>query len=231
MTHRGGTGAEEVGRGPLSRGTAVFYRYLSLTALIVLTTLPGSVLAFLLHRDASNIPLYALALVPLAPALSAGLYAQRSWERDDDQRPTVPFWRGYRRNVGDVLRWWVPALLLGTVLSINLAGAQAVGGAAFFVPVSLLLLVVLVLWSAHMLVITSVLSFRTLDAARIALVGLTRYWRLSLAVTCLLLVAAALVVVTWDAALVLASGLLLAMLRPFARPVVDDVTERFTTRA
>ncbi|PWD51305.1 glycosyltransferase [Serinibacter arcticus] len=230
MTERGATGAEEVGRGPLSRGTAAFYRYLVLTALIALTTLPGSVLAFLLHRDASNAPLFALALVPLAPALSAALYAQREWERDDDQRPARPFWRGYRRNLGDVLRWWVPALALGTVLAINLAGAGLVAGAAFYVPVSLLLLVVLALLCAQMLVITATLSFRTVDAARIALHGLVRYWRFDVAVLCLLLVVGALVVLAWDPAPILASGVLLAMLRPFARPVVADVTERFTTR-
>ncbi|GMA33260.1 GH39 family glycosyl hydrolase [Litorihabitans aurantiacus] len=228
---RGATGAEEVGRGPLSRVAAVVYRHVTLTALIALTTLPGAALAFALHRDASNIPLYVLALVPLAPALSAGLYAQRSWERDDDQRPALPFWRGYRRNLGDVLRWWLPVLAVGTVLAVNLAGARAVPGGAALVPLTLVLLVVLVLVCAHLLVITSVLRFRTRDAVRIALGGLARHWRFAVAVLCLLLVAAALVATTWDAALVLASGVLLAMLRPFTRPVVDDVTERFTARA
>src|SRR5690606_20647037 len=55
----------EVGRGPLSRGAAWVYRFAVLEVLLVLACLPGLVVALLLDRHPSNLPLAVLALAPV----------------------------------------------------------------------------------------------------------------------------------------------------------------------
>ena len=118
----------QFGDGPLSRVTSRVYILLVVELLLLLTTLPGLLPLVLLGRDASNLPLVALFLVPVGPAVSAALYALRHQRPDlTDLRPAALFWRGYRANLSGVLRVWVPTLLWLTVLAVNLAYSGAAG--------------------------------------------------------------------------------------------------------
>ena len=86
-----------LGQGTLGRATALVYWYVVVTALLALAALPTLALLLLLDRAASNVPLAALAALPLGPALSAALYAVRARETDDEVAPARTFVRGYRR--------------------------------------------------------------------------------------------------------------------------------------
>jgi hypothetical protein len=101
----------QFGEGPLSRAVAWVYTLLIVEALFVLTTVAGLIPLMLLDRDASNGPLAAACALPLGPALSAALYAVARRRLDlTDLKPATAFWRGYRLNVGGVLRMWCPWL-------------------------------------------------------------------------------------------------------------------------
>ena len=87
--------------------------------------------------------------------------------RDRDLSPARHFWRGYRLDVLDVLRWWVPTLGILGIIAVNLthlgaAGLPPVLGVALG-AVALLV----VLWSGHALVLSALFSFRTRDVARL----------------------------------------------------------------
>ena len=62
---------DEIGTGALSRWSAVVYWFLVVEGMLVLTSAPGLVLLLLLDRDASNLPLVALACVPFGPSVAA----------------------------------------------------------------------------------------------------------------------------------------------------------------
>lgn len=219
----------EVGRGPLSRGAAVVYRLLVLELLLVLTCSPAVVVWLLLDRDASNLPLAALALLPVGPALVAAVAAVRAWPRDDDLSPARPFLRSYRRDLLVTLKWWLPVVLLLAVLSFNLVHLDAVTGGASLFPVLLVVMVLLAVWCGHMVVLTAAFHLRTRDAARIALAEMVPQWRFSLGVLGLLVVAGA-VLLASEIILVLLAWAFAGMLALMARPLVADVTERFTQR-
>lgn len=221
--------AGEVGRGPLSRGAAAIYRFLVLEVLLLVACLPAMVVMLLLGKDASNLPLAVLALLPVAPALVAGVAAVRAWSRDDDLAPARPFVRAYLRDVGAVLQWWVPALLVLAVLVVNVVHADAVAGGAALRPVLLFLLTLGTAWIGHMVILTACFHFRARDAARIALAELGTQWRFSLGVLALLIVGLALLLWSEIALLALAWAFV-ATLAVMARPMVVDVTERFTRR-
>ncbi|HEY0188141.1 MAG TPA: hypothetical protein VGC67_11685 [Cellulomonas sp.] len=221
----------EVGPGALSRGAAAVYRCLVLELLLVGTTLPTAVLLVLLDRSASNVLLYAVALLPVGPALVAGLAAVRAWELEPDLSPARGFWRAYRRDAVGTLAWWAPLLAALSMLAIDLLHADLVPGGTALRPVTALLAVLLVLLGGHLAVLQARFALRLRDAVRIALVQLVPQWRFSLGVLSLLLVAAAVTAVSFD---VVTAGLawaavLLAHL--MSRPLVLDVTERFTRHA
>jgi hypothetical protein len=218
---------DEIGSGALSRWSAVMYWFLAVGAMILLTSAPGLLLLQLLDRDASNVPLVALACVPFAPSVAAALFAWRVFRQDRDLSPARHFWRGYRLDVLDVLRWWVPTVAVLAVIAVNLthlgtAGIPPVLGIALG-AVALLI----VLWSGHALVLSALFSFRTRDVARLGAYFIAAKPLVTLGfVSVLILTAAVTYVSDWLLAL-LAAPLTFLYART-AAPVVAAAEAQFT---
>lgn len=216
------------GTGPLTQLAQAVYQHAALAMCLVAGCAPTVLVLTLLTSTPANVPFFVLAQLPVAPALSAGLFAVRGWRADPDKDPFVLFWRGCRQNTGDVLRWWVPALLAAAVLAVNVWASDTVPAAQLLRLPAVVLGVVLCLWSGQMLVVTTFFSFRTRDAARVAAVMLASQWRVTLAHVSLLVVAVGITTFGFDVLLALAAWALVSMLELVSRPVVVDVTERFT---
>ncbi|PYC70770.1 hypothetical protein C7C45_12820 [Micromonospora arborensis] len=219
----------QFGDGPLSRVTSRVYILLVVELLLLLTTLPGLLPLLLLRRDPSNLPLVALFLVPVGPALSAALYALRHQRPDlTDLRPAATFWRGYRANLSGVLRVWVPTLLWLTVLAVNLAYLGAVGLPGWWTVPLVLLGAGVTLCAANALVITSLFDFRTRDVLRLATHFLVRTPGVTVGNALLLAAAAGIAAVFSEAVLaLLASVAVLAFLR-IGDPMIHLIRKEFT---
>lgn len=224
------THAGEIGPGALSRLTAAVYRYLVLGVFLAIAGLPTLVVWMLLAPEPANAAFFVAALLPVAPALSAALYAQRAWAKEPDLSPSRPLLRGLRLNLRDTLAWWVPVLALATVLTVNVLFAEGVAGGEFLRPMCAVLLVVLAVWSGHLLVVSSFFSFRFRDVLRVAAAEFFLSWKSSLGVLSLLVVATAAVIVSSEALLLLTGWAFAAMLWLVVRPVIADITARFTAQ-
>lgn len=215
--------------GPIGRATGLVYWFVVIDLLVVLACLPGALPLMLLRPDTSNLPLVALMLLPVGPAVSAALFAWRDRDREPDQHPARHFWRGYRLNLLDVLRLWVPALALLAVLGVNAANLAAIGlPSSLGIALGVIALVV-VLWAAHALVLVSVFAFRTRDVARLGIYYVLSRPLVTLGVVSLLVVTIGLVVLVSDYVLVFLASLLTFWLWRNARPMVRDVEARFLT--
>jgi hypothetical protein len=181
-------------------------------------------------RSPSNAPLAGLCLLPLGPALSAALYSLRSREGAEDLGPARSFWRGYRLNSFDVLRLWLPAMLVLAIIALGFANLDVAGMPASYGAVLTVVALLVVIWSLHAVVIASLFSFRTRDTARLAAHYLGRLPLVSLGTASLLVLAGAVVVVTFDAVLALLGGLWAGLLLTNARRLVTDVAENFVVR-
>jgi hypothetical protein len=223
------THAGEIGPGTLSRLTAAVYRYLVLGVFLAIAGLPTLVVWMLLAPDPANVVFFVAALLPVAPALSAALYGQRAWAKEPDLSPSRPLLRGLRLNLRDTLAWWVPVLALATVLTVNVLFAENVAGGEILRPMCAVLLVVLAVWSGHLLVVSSFFSFRFRDVLRVAAAEFFLSWKSSLGVLSLLVVATAAVIASSEALLLLTGWAFAAMLWLVVRPVIADITARFTT--
>lgn len=215
---------------------------LVLELLIVVTSLPGLVgLLFLDLSRPGHVLLATLCLVPLGPSLAAAMFA---WNRlgatprgAPGLEPAVTFWRGYRLNVRDVLRWWVPVLVVLAGLGFAMANAGLVLGQAEPGSVGagslvyLAVAVALVLWSVEALLLTAVFAFRTRDVAKLAFYYLGARPLATLGILGAMLAAAAVTLalgVLWLVPLLSATALLLVRA---SAPVIDDATERFVAPA
>lgn len=219
---------DEVGRGPLSRGAAAVYRMIVLEGMMLLVLLPSVVMIIALGQDPSNAPLFVLSLVLLPPALVAGIAAVEAWRRKPDLTPARAFVLAYRRDFLTTLIWASPATAVLAVLAFNLIHLDQVDGAAAMRPLLILLAVAIITWSGHMLPLTAAFRFRTRDAARIALALIVPQWRYTLGILSLVLIAGTVVLTVSPFVLLLFAWAFPAMIALLARPLIAEVTERFT---
>lgn len=220
----------EIGPGVLSRLTAAVYRYLVLGVFLAVSGLPTVVFWSLLSPQPANAVLFVAALAPVAPALSAALYAQRAWAAEPDLKPAKPLVRGLRLNTRDTLAWWIPMLALTAVLAVNILFADAVPGGELLRPVCAVLMAAAAVWSGHLLVVSSFFSFRFRDVLRVAAAEFFLSWKATLGILALLVVATATVLLSSEALLLLLGWVFCVWLWLVVRPVVADVTERFTAQ-
>lgn len=219
---------DEVGAGPLSRGASVVLWVLVVSGLVVLAGgLPLALVPFL-AGDAANVWVVALLLVPMGPALAAAMFAWRRFLADRDLQAAAHFWRGYRVNALDVLRWWVPTLLVLAVIGFSLAHLDAAGVPGGYGVALVVVAVAIALWAVVALALSSHLSLRTRDVARLATYYLAAKPLVTLGVLSLLVLCVGIVVLTSDWVLVLLAGLLALAVVTTTEPVVRDATARFT---
>ncbi|MBO0899286.1 DUF624 domain-containing protein [Cellulomonas sp. zg-ZUI22] len=219
---------DEVGAGPLSRGAAVVMWVLVISALTVVVGGLPLVLVPFLTGDPSNVWAVALLLVPMGPALAAAMFAWRRFIEERDLAPARHFWRGYRLNALDVLRWWVPVLAALAVIAFSLAHLDTAGVPAGYGIVLVVLSVALLMWAVTALALSSHLSLRTRDVARLSTYYLAAKPLVTLGVLSLVVLAVGIVLFTSDWVLVMLAGPLAFAVVTTTEPVVRDAVARFT---
>lgn len=217
-----------IGDGPLTRAAVAIYRAAALEVMLVVSCLPALAVLLFLAPDPSNAPLAVLALLPLGPAVVAGLAAARTWEQSDEIAPFRQYGRAWRREVLGTLRWWAPSVLVLGILTANLSELAVASLGSALLPITLLLMALLLVWAGVMSVLQARFAFRTRDAARIAFSQLAQQWRLSTGILALLLV---LGWITLQISTILAIALAWAavlLLHSLSSPFVAYVTKHFT---
>lgn len=221
--------ATDFGIGPLSRAAALIHTLVTVEALLLAAAAPGLAGLFLLGPDPSNLPLAAVCLLPLGPALSAALYALHHRDHDlTDLHPARTYRRGWRLNALPALKLWAPLLAWLTVIAFTLTHFSATGLPGWWAVLLAATGLGSLLWGAHALVLTSLFSFRTRDTARLAGYFLFRHGRATLATASLLvLTAAGTALLTEALPALLAAPLLLSLLHG-SRAVIAETQEDFT---
>lgn len=214
-------------RSAFERLTQVVYWYVVALVCFALASAPGLVGILLLDRDPSNIPLYALCLVPFGPAFAATIAVMDLRRKASDLAVWPRFWRAYARNVGDVLWVWIPALVAAAVLGTTIAFGAAAGIDGFFTGAAIVLLAAVALWAANGVVIATMFRFRARDRARLSLYYLAAKPLVTLGAVSWLVLATAIVAFTTDAVLVVLAPFFAAFALANARPMLADIRTRF----
>ncbi|GAB7105080.1 hypothetical protein JCM4814A_33940 [Streptomyces phaeofaciens JCM 4814] len=221
--------ATDFGTGVLSRAAALLHTLLTVEALLLAAATPGLIALFLLDPDPANLPLAAVCLLPLGPALSAALYALHHRGRDlTDLHPARAYARGWRLNAVPALTLWTPLLAWLTVIAFTLTHFAATGLPRWWAALLGLTGAVSLLWGAHALVLTSLFAFRSRDTARLAAYFLLRHARATAGAASLLVLAAGLTALLTEALPALLAAPLLLSLLHCERPVIAETEEDFT---
>lgn len=221
--------SRDFGTGPLARASALVYTLLVTEGLFLVTAAPGLVPSLLLGRDASNLPLDALCLLPAGPAASAALFALHRRQSDlADLTPAAAFWRGYRLNAAGALRVFVPWLALLTMVAMTLAHRRADGVPGWWQVLLVVIAVAATLWLVNALVITSLFAFRAVDVARLAAYFLGRTPLVTLGNAGVLLGAAIVTAYGTEALTALLAAAFGLLLLGSSRPMTEQVRKDFT---
>ncbi|MYS90600.1 MULTISPECIES: hypothetical protein [Streptomyces] len=225
----GGVRAADFGTGVLSRAAGLIHTLVAVEALLLLAAAPGLAGLLLLAPDPANLPLAAVCLLPLGPALSAALYALHHRSRDlTDLRPARTYARGWRLNAVPSLKLWAPLLAWLTVIAFTLTHFSATGLPGWWALLLAAIGAGSLLWGAHALVLTSLFAFRARDTARLAGYFLFRHGRATLAAASLLVLAAALTALLTEALPALLAAPLLLSLLHGSRTVITETQKDFT---
>jgi len=227
--HRG-SGPHQFGDGVLFRFTNHVYWLLATECCFVVASLPFVGALLFLDRDASNAILYAIAGAFLGPALAATLHCVRKIMREQDLDPIRDFLRGYRLNIVDSLTYWVPSVVVLTMLLLNLrftaTRGSAWGGA--LQTATLAVAVLGSLWLMNMMVISTSFNFRQRDLARLSVYYLGKALRITLGNLSVLFLAAVLLLLTSDWVLLLCGSLFVYLFALNTADLVTKVEVRFT---
>jgi len=218
----------ETGNGTLGRLTRFIYWYGMLTLLIAITTVPAWVIALLLAPEFSNFPLFALAMVPVGPALSAALYTVRARYRFEDQGPWRVFWRGYRLNFLSSLKFWVPALVILGILGFTMIFGALVNLTTLHRIVMTVIGAIVLLLTMQALSISSFFNFRFSDTVRLAVSQTFMNPRVALGLVAVAVLAFGIIWFANEFWLVAASGILAALWYQQVRPSLNHIYQNHT---
>lgn len=224
-----GVRTADFGAGVLSRAAALIHTLVTVEVLLLLAASPGLAGLLLLGPDPANLPLAAVCLLPLGPALSAAVHALHHRTGDlTDLHPARAYARGWRLNALPALKLWTPLLAWLTVIAFTLTHFSATGLPGWWAVLLGVIGAGSLLWGAHALILTSLFAFRGRDTARLAAYFLFRHGRATLgAASLLLLTAASTALLTEALPALLAAPLLLSLLHS-SRPVIAETQEDFT---
>lgn len=224
VEHQDGT---QIGDGFLARGAVVGYRFLVLEVVMLVSLVPALVLATVLDRDPSNLPLLVLALLPAGPALSAGVSVLAHPEEIADLATGRRYWRAYRRDALAVLRLWAPLVAGLAVIAFSLAHLDVAGVPAWWGGALVVVAALALVWGMNALVITALFDFRARDVARLAGYLLGRRPLTSLKHLSLLVLLAGTTYLTSDVVPVLLAPLVAAVLLSSSARLRTDITQEF----
>lgn len=217
-------------RGLFTDLTEGVYWFLVLDVMLLVAAAPTVLLWTVMSPGPLGSLLFVIAALPLLPALSAGLYACRSWREDRDLSPARQFLRGYRLNALDSLRVGTPVLLVVALAAFNLTRSSSpglgVGETAFLVVGAAALLVLL-----RALAIVSRFSFRVRDVLRLSVFTLLVRPLSTLALLSLGVLTLGIVLAVGEFLLLVTASLLVFALWSSERPVAQLLTVQFTTGA
>lgn len=215
-------------RGLFTDLTEGVYWFLVLDVMLLVAAAPTVLLWTVMSPGPLGSLLFVIAALPLLPALSAGLYACRSWREDRDLSPARQFLRGYRLNALDSLRVGTPVLLVVALAAFNLTRSSSpglgVGETAFLVVGAAALLVLL-----RALAIVSRFSFRVRDVLRLSVFTLLVRPLSTLALLSLGVLTLGIVLAVGEFLLLATASLLVFALWSSERPVAQLLTVQFTT--
>ncbi|MDQ0230017.1 YesL family protein [Metabacillus malikii] len=119
----------------------------------------------------SNILIYFLALLPSGPAIAALIYSIEKLTRTKELSPTRDFFDGYKKNLKDTFKVWLPILFVYFILIVDLQYLRQ-STSDINQILSLVVFMLTLVWtilSINLLIINARYKFRLRDAIKLSI--------------------------------------------------------------
>lgn len=186
---------------------------------LLVTLIPTGVVFMALERSVAAVALFAVAALPVGPALQAGMYALRRPNTALHQHPWSRYWEGWRSGWRQSLAMWAPVVVLLAIVQAGSLTMAADAVARPLVTVGLILGGVSSVIAVSALTVIATYSFRTRDVPRVALFAMGSKPFSTVGVVGVVAVVVALVALGFEAVLVLLMVLICYSLLVISRPM------------
>ena len=186
---------------------------------LLVTLMPTGVVFMAVERSVATVALFAVAALPVGPALQAGMYALRRPDTALRQHPWSRYWEGWRLGWRQSLVMWAPVVVLLAVVQAGSLVMPADAVARPLITVGLILGGVAGVIAVSTLAIIATYSFRTRDVPRVALFAMGSKPFSTVGLMGVVAVVVALVALGLEAILVLLMVLICHALLVISRPM------------
>jgi|SRR5690625_160674 len=219
----------EFGEGLLSTFTNFVYWLMVLNVYFILTNIVFLFFFLALEPSFSNIILYFLALIPTGPSISALYYSTAKLVKEKEISPTKDFFHGYKINVIDSLKLWLPALTVLFIIVVDLQYFYAkattfnqVLAGIFFVALVFILILLL-----YVFPINAQFKFRIRDIYRLSVYYVFKTMRVTTGNIAILFLTAFIMFVTSDFIILFLASLVCYILTLNNQAAMEDVKLNF----
>ncbi|WEG11875.1 YesL family protein [Pullulanibacillus sp. KACC 23026] len=220
---------KEFGSGPFFTITNHIYGFLLTSVSFIVCNCLLLFVSLVIKPVFSNMIFYFLALIPTGPALSALIYSIRKLMKEKEIAPIKLYFYGYKRNLKDASKLWIPFLVISFVLVADLQyfnrHSSVMNSVLEIVFVmALFFLAVAVFYG---LLISSQFVFRTKDLLKLSILYLLTKVKCTLGNIALIIILLFLSMITSNLVVILFSSLICYAFLLNSQVILKDVEENY----
>lgn len=177
----------------------------------------------------SNLLIYFLALIPSGPAISALFYSVGKLLRKKEISPSKDFFKGYKRNFKDTMKFWLPLLLVSYILLVDLQYFISKSGMAYLLLSIVFAAGIILLFacSLYLFMVNVDFKFRTRDLWKLSAYYLFIRAKITFGNIGIIIVALFICYISSFLLLLLLVSLVCFLFAMNSRPVLEDIQSNF----
>lgn len=221
---------QEFGQGILSVVTNHIYWFMLTNIYFVFCNLIFLIAFMTLEPELSNMILIFIALIPTGPAITALCYVMDKLVREKEISPTRDFFYGYKINLKDTLKVWLPMIVAIFILIVDLqyfyqesTKINQIMAIVFLVGLGFLICILL-----YVFPITAKFKFRMRDVFKLSFYYSFKKLKITTGNIGILIIALFLMIITTDFLFIIIASVLSYVLTLNSRAVIDDIEENYT---
>ncbi len=221
---------QEFGQGILSVVTNHIYWFMLTNIYFVFCNLIFLIAFMTLEPELSNMILIFIALIPTGPAITALCYVMDKLVREKEISPTRDFFYGYKINLKDTLKVWLPMIVAIFILIVDLqyfyqesTKINQIMAIVFLVGLGFLICILL-----YVFPITAKFKFRMRDVFKLSFYYSFKKLKITTGNIGILIIALFLMIITTDFLFIFIASVLSYVLTLNSRAVIDDIEENYT---
>ncbi|KAB8130999.1 DUF624 domain-containing protein [Gracilibacillus oryzae] len=216
-------------QGGFYRFSNYVYWLMILNVLFIASNILFFIAFITLIPSVSNAIFYFIASIPTGPAIAALCHALSKLVREKEVAPVADFIHAYRNNFKDVLKVWLPILIVAFILVIDIQYFNQNPTLFYQIlnGIFLVALLILSVFTFYALIITSHYQFRIRDVYRLSVYYIFMRFKITSGNICIVFLTLVLMFFTSDFIIFLLFSVIAWLLMANTQGIIEDVKLNF----